>query len=374
MRYVRRSRYGFVRFLDDGRAVAVAVLDGNEELLDDPTLAVFRAIPADRWVRVEEAGPMGAVQWLVERGLVVADDPGPRLVELRQRDEALATPAWNRYAALFEAMTRWSGVHHTTTSIAGLKGSGMWPPPPHFHHAPAALRSMELPLVEGRGALFDALRTRKTWRGFDSETALTLEQLSLLLRYTWGAHGIDEVVPGQLAVVKRTSPSGGAQHPGEVYPLLSCVEGVEPGLYHYDVEHHALELLEPLTAKEARSTAYELAADQEPCLLAPATFLLTARFDRKNWKYPGHNKAFRSVLLDAGHLSQTFHLLCAAMRLGSFITGCINDADVATRLGLRQFCEGALLMLSCGRPVPRNEQAFVPFVPARSGPEGPQAT
>ncbi len=367
MRYVRRSRYTFLRLLDDGQVVAIAVLDGKEHLLDDDSYAVLRALPAERWVRGVEAGQVETVRRLVDLGLVLTDDPEPRLVELRRRDEALAAPAWNRYAALFEAMTRWAGVHHSSTTVGQMRKRGYWPPPAHFHTAPGALRLLELPLIERRGGLFDALAARKTWRGFDIDEPITLEELSILLRYTWGAHGVDEIIPGQLTVVKKTSPSGGAQHPGEVYPVLSNVSGVDAGVYHYDVEHHGLELLETLSPNDARSLVFELCADQEPCKMAPASFLMSARFDRKNWKYPGHNKAYRSVLIDAGHLSQTFHLLCAALGIGSFITGCINDADIATRLGLNHFSEGALLVLACGHPVARREQDFVPYVPPRSG-------
>lgn len=366
MRYVRRSRYSFLRLLDDGTTVGVAVLDGREALLDDAAYALLRAIPSERWVGASTVGPAETLQWLADTGLVVTDDPDPHLVELRRRDEALGAPAWNRYAALFEAMTRWTGVRHSSTSVGEMRERADWPPPPHFHAAPGALRSVELPLVDRSGGLFDALAARKTWRGFDADEAITLEELSILLRYTWGAHGVDEIVPGQLTVVKKTSPSGGAQHPGEVYPVLSDVEDIDAGIYHYDVEHHGLELLEPLSPTDARTAVFDLCAHQEPCKLAPAAFFMTARFDRKNWKYPGHSKAFRSVLLDAGHLSQTFHLLCAALGLGSFITGCINDGDIATRLGLGHFSEGALLVLACGHPVPRREQAFVPYVPPRA--------
>ena len=41
--------------------------------------------------------------------------------------------------------------------------------------------------------------------------------------------------------LKRTSPSGGGLHPVEAYPLIRNVEGIKPGLYHYDARDHALE-------------------------------------------------------------------------------------------------------------------------------------
>lgn len=365
MRFARRTRYAFFRVLDDGHLVAVGVLAGAETPLDDDELAVLRAVPANRWVRAEQAGPEAVVRQLAERGLLVTDDPDPCLVELRRRDEALAAPAWNRYAALYDSMTHWSGVHTVLKPTLERKRTGFWPPPPHFHSVLETLDRVELPVVDRQGEFFDALTQRKTWRGFDQERPIGLEALSVLLRYVWGCHGTKEIVPGELTILKKTSPSGGSQHPGEVYPVISDVEGVDPGIYHYDVEHHALELMERLPAAEMRAVSYAMSADQEHCRLAPAVFVMTARFGRNYWKYVAHDKAYRAVLVDAGHLSQTFYLVATALGLGAFVTGAINDADIATRLRLEAFSEGVLLLLGCGHPLPRNEPAYTPYQPPR---------
>lgn len=366
MRFVRRTRYAFVRTLDDGSLVAAAVLAGAETPLADDQLQTFRSIPAHRWVLATEAGPAEVVIDLAERGLIVTDDPDPRLVELRRRDETLGAPAWNRYAALYDSMTHWSGVHSVLKPTLERKSTGFWPPPPHFNPVPEALDSVELPVTERTGGIFDSLMRRKTWRGFDQQLPLRLEELSVILRYVWGCHGTKEIVADELTILKKTSASGGSQHPGEVYPVLSEVEGVEPGIYHYDVEHHALELMERLSSSEAHAVAYAMSADQEHCRLAPALFIMTARYGRNYWKYPAHDKAFRTILIDAGHLSQTFYLTCTELGLGAFVTGAINDADIADRLQLKAFSEGVILLLGCGHPVPRNEPEFVPYRPARA--------
>ena len=54
-----------------------------------------------------------------------------------------------------------------------------------------------------------------------------------------------------------------------------------------------------------------------------------ARFDRNFWKYAQHRKAYKAVLMDSAHLSQTFYLTAAHLGLGAFYTAAINDADIA---------------------------------------------
>ena len=301
---------------------------------------------------------------LAEDGLVVTDGEDEHLVELRRRDEALAMPAWNRYAALYHSMTRWKGVRAVLAGEAPLpRTPGRWPPPPHFHRRAASAHL--LPLVDPPRALYDALRRRKTARGFDADGSLSLEELSIVLRYVWGCHGVHEVTP-ELTIQRKTSPSGGSQHPVEVYPLIRAVDGLDPGLYHYAVEPHGLEPLEPLSRQAAGNLIVELTAGQEHFRAAHVVFLLTARFARNFWKYQAHAKAYRVLLFDAAHLSQTLYLVCADLGLGAFVSAAVNEQDIDARLGLLPFAEGAVLVCGCGRPVPsEREPPFRPFVPKR---------
>ena len=129
------------------------------------------------------------------------------------------------------------------------------------------------------------------------------------LRYVWGCHGTARL-GDDLVVLKKTSPSGGSLHPIEVYPLVRAVEGIEPGLYHYSVESHGLEPLERMSADEAEALGNAFLGGQWYFATAPVLFVMAARFDRSFWKYRDHDKAYTAILLDAGHLSQTFYLVC----------------------------------------------------------------
>src|SRR5205807_5734943 len=118
----------------------VSVLKGEESPLAEDDARLLLAVPADRWIRAEEGGDPATVRDLAARGLLVTDGGDEELFELRRRDEQLASPAWNRYAALYHALTRWSDVRAAVAGEAPLPAkSGRWPPPPHFHSAPDPL-------------------------------------------------------------------------------------------------------------------------------------------------------------------------------------------------------------------------------------------
>jgi putative peptide maturation dehydrogenase len=342
----------------------VSVLAGREVSLTDGEARALLAIPADRWVRSADAGRRAIVRRLVENGLLVTDEPDEALAELRSRDERLASPPWNRYAALFHAMTQWRGVVVELAeppSPSSKPRPARWWPPHHFHASPGPIAVQGLPPAALDRPLYDLLRARKTTRGYDDGATLAAGELATILGAVWGCHGVLDLGAG-VALLKKTSPSGGGQHPVEVYPLVRAVEDVEPGLYHYSVERHELELLERIPAGDVATLIVGFTAGQPHYAKAQVLFLMAARFARNHWKYPAHEKAFRTLLMDAAHLSQTFYLVCTQLGLGAFVTGAINDADIDRRLGLEAFGESTLLACGCGRPVPsEREPRFQPY-------------
>jgi putative peptide maturation dehydrogenase len=354
------------------RILAISVLTANEHPISRAELDLLLSIPSDHWVERNgfEAHALGD---LALRGLVVSDESDDRLRELRRADEVLSSSQWNVYAALYHFLTKWHDVdvdlpdkpphpdELEAETAAFVRAYG--PPPPHFHSAADPLAVTTLPLIEREGGLWETLAQRRTTRTF-APGPLSAEELSLVLRYTFGCRGYSRVADG-VAVLSKTSPSGGALHPTEVYVLVRNVEGVEPGLYHYGVERHELELLVRLAPDEGGSLAAELASGQPFVRDAPALFLLTTRFYRSFWKYRRHRRAYAVLLMDAAHLAQTFYLVCTELGLGAFVTAAVNGANIEERLGLDPFTEGALAMCGCGRPAAREEldADFEPYVP-----------
>ena len=336
------------------------------------------AVPSDRWV---EAPPEVDVPALAERGLLLTDDEEGPPAELRAREERLAETQWNLYAAVYHLMTRWRDVDLRPLApgedgrlpelpvadeamVAQFVAQYGAPPPPFKAMRPGS-RPLELPLERGEGQLYDALARRRTTRGFDRTRPLEFGTLGLVLYEAFGCHGTAPII-GEHFGLRKTSPSGGGLHPTEVYPLVTAVEGVDPGLYHYDVEHHALEPLAVLTEEEAVELATTFSCGQTYFASAHVTFVLASRFERSFWKYRRNQRALAALLMDAGHLSQTLYLVCAERGLGIYVTVAVNAAAIDERLGLDGIREGALALAGCGHRQPERsplEPQFTPYVP-----------
>jgi SagB-type dehydrogenase family enzyme len=186
------------------------------------------------------------------------------------------------------------------------------------------------------------LLARRTHREF-SRKQVPLRVISTLLHHTWGVTGRIDAPPfGRL--FHKTSPSGGARHPGEVYLLAMRVEGLAQGLYHYDCLHHRLNRIRSLSAVP-KAVAY--AAGQDFVGDASALFIMTAVFPRVLWKYR-FARSYRVVLLDAGHLCQTFCLVATWLGLAPFCTAAFEDSLIERDLGLDGIRESALYLAGVG--------------------------
>lgn len=93
----------------------------------------------------------------------------------------------------------------------------------------------------------------------------------------------------------RINPSAGALYPNELYFQSRGVEGVEDGVYHYEVATHAITLIAPISEEEGLEPYLGYDHAMEGYL-----FLVSAIYYRSSWKYK--DRAFRYCLLDAGHL------------------------------------------------------------------------
>lgn len=345
MPWLRRTDHLFLRCTETG-LVATSLLTGADTPLSRDELDLLLGVPVYDWISSEDPRLLD----LAGRGRLVRGEDE----EIRRRDSLLN--AWEPSAALLHRKTRWRDVAVRQPGEAEPPGDV----PPALHTTGGA--RVELPLLEPEGGLWDALATRRTARAFGSEP-LTVAELSVLLRSVFGVHGHAPIVAG-VPSVHKTSPSGGSLHPIEAYPLAAGVAGVEAGLYHYDAGAHALELVAPVADPPA--LIEELTAGQAWFREAALVVVIAARFERSFWKYERHDKAYPAILLDAGHLSQTFYLACTELGLGAFVTAAVNGANAEERLGLDPWREGVIAVLGCGRPAAERsplDPEWEPFVP-----------
>jgi putative peptide maturation dehydrogenase len=393
---VRRTPYAFFYLEDDyaidvasllraelpeptgsARVIALAALTGEHHVLDAGEFDVLRSFSTDAW-SAHDGGDRRTLDSLTDKALLVSDADDPRLAALRGRDEALSANEWNLYAALYHYMTQWTSLDIRDTgedqwrlaarSVAAAEqfGSEHGPAPPPFARARPG-NALRLPGTTRDGALYRTLTARRTTRVFDPDAPMALEQLDTVLLYVFGCHGYAHTAAG-VDCIKRTSPSGGGLHPIEAYPIVSNVDGVDPGIYHYNVGDHSLELLSRLQAEEARELATTFMCGQSYFGTAAVSFVMTARFYRNHWKYRRHQKAYAGILMDAAHLSQTLYLISADLDLGAYVTIAINSHEIETSLGLDGVGEGVMAISGCGPRGPDAsplELSFRPWSPPR---------
>jgi putative peptide maturation dehydrogenase len=348
---------GEERSAGDAEIFALAILTGERHAVSRGEFELLMSLPAERWVTTAGLDDR-MVASLADKGLLVSDSEDPRDETLRSRDDALAGNYWNLYGALFHYMTQWNdvcvdlergedGAGGMATAQSVREFLSRYGPPPSPFAERGNGRKVPLPNVEHDSQLYQTLLDRRTVRDFDADSSMKLEELSTILRYVFGYHGYAETAP-EVVCMRRTSPSGGALHPVEAYPLITNVAGVEPGIYHYNCRDHSLGLVEALDREDGSRLATSFMCGQSDFGRAHVTFVLTARFGRNHWKYRWHQKAYPAILMDAAHLSQTLYLVSTELGLGPFVTLAINGRDIEARLGLDGVNEGVIAMTGCG--------------------------
>ena len=233
-------------------------------------------------------------------------------------------------------------VYHqwSKPTYAGLlaKSLHVAPQPSAYKVYPAAT-SITLPPPAARfgPSLPEVVARRRSVREY-ADRPLTLEELSSLLHYS---AGITDVRDPTLAF--RAVPSSGALYPVELYLAIFDVEGLEPGVYHYDVQHHRLALLR---RGEFRREVFQAALSQEMILHASLALVMTALFARVQWKYL--DRSYRYALLEAGHLGQNVYLTATALGLGPCGIGAYFDDDLGRLLGIDGYDEAVVYLMALG--------------------------
>lgn len=207
--------------------------------------------------------------------------------------------------------------------------------PPSYKTYPDASR-IALPEPGGfEGMTIEqGLEARRSVRDYGREP-LSLEALSGLLH---AAQGITEE---RLAF--RAAPSAGALYPVELYLVVHNVTGLAAGVYHYAIRAHELERLEE---GDFRSEVTQAGLFQGFLGQAAVCFILSAIFQRSRWKY--RERAYRYVLLEAGHIGQNLYLAAASMGLGACAVGAFYDDQLNRLLGLEGEEEAVLYVISVG--------------------------
>jgi SagB-type dehydrogenase family enzyme len=312
---------------------------GLTRVIDEHEFAILTRLSG--WTR-PDAVPPDTLRALVEA----------RLVEM-STDPVVATHAvptiwdtWAPEAALLHFATRHGRRHSFEEATRELYATLEIEEYPPVLKSPSGGPSTPLPMFDTQGAMPELLRSRRTWRQF-GQAPLGFRPLATLLGLTWGVQQWMRIGP-EIRSALKTSPSGGACHSLEAYVVAHRVEDLRPGIYHYDPDAHALRCIRE-TLPPAPIVTY--LGGQPWYREANALCFMTSVIPRVRWKYPSP-RAYRSVLLEAGHFCQTFCLVATWLGLAPFCTGQFADALVEGDLGIDGIDETVIYAAGVGsRPV-----------------------
>lgn len=131
---------------------------------------------------------------------------------------------------------------------------------------------------------------------------------------------------------RRMYPSAGARYPIECYILSKSVEGINPGLYHYNVKNNTIETL---FCGNIEKDIDEILTSQKSLFEASSALLiLTTVLSRTEVKY-GVN-AYNFSLIEAGHIAQNIYLVSKSLDVGTCAIGTLHRTAVNNLLDITE--------------------------------------
>lgn len=170
--------------------------------------------------------------------------------------------------------------------------------------------------------------------GAIASAPLSVRSVSRLLEYALAISAWKQA--GEVRWALRSNPSSGNLHPTEAYLLIPGVAGLAPGpgLYHYAVKEHALEL----RAQWPQKNVLQLLQG-----FPPEAFLIgfSSVNWRETWKYG--ERAFRYCQHDVGHAIGSVRIAAQTLGWRMLLLDGLADDAIASLLGIdrEQDFEGA---------------------------------
>jgi SagB-type dehydrogenase family enzyme len=199
---------------------------------------------------------------------------------------------------------------------------------------PADMALLDLPLG-------DAIVRRRSERSYGARPLSSVELATLLTL----ANGVREAqrLSATTVAYRRYVTSSGNLGSVEIYPVVMRVEGLDPGIYHFDtVGHHLAQITPGYFAswlKEAVLFQLEFAG-------AALALVLTSAFGRLKAKYGP--RGYKLGLLDVGHVSQNVYLIATALGLNVCSTAGYVDERLDAALGLDGLDTATSLVMAVG--------------------------
>lgn len=177
--------------------------------------------------------------------------------------------------------------------------------------------ALPAPDMVGTVPVETVLANRRTVRSFSDEP-LTLQAVSQMM---WS--GIGQTSDDG----KRTAPSRGGENPTALFLVAANVSDLEPGLYEYLEDQHALGLVRHGDFEDD----WEIITHQPYPMNAPAVMLVTGDMFKQYYRYGDITE--RLVLQESGHIGQNLYLQAETLDLGLVVMGGFDTAAGQEFLG-----------------------------------------
>lgn len=185
-----------------------------------------------------------------------------------------------------------------------------------------------------------ARRSNRPWK----RGQVTLAELSTMLHYANVETRRLRVAAERELGVRPSVLLNSAFSALESYFFAFAVEGLDPGLYHYDPLHHRVSLVrEGLLRDELVTMCIGQSRPRE----AAVAFLISALWPRYAFRYR-HARAYRTLLVNVAELAQKYIVLATTLGLSTFLTPALRDEYADTLLGVNGYEEAPLYVVACG--------------------------
>lgn len=197
--------------------------------------------------------------------------------------------------------------------------------PPCVYQTLPAEQSFPLRKLDSKGSLSSAISS------LSGQQIRGREGVAVLLDACFGERGkISFLHQGEF--LRKAVPSGGARHPTEAF-LFSFSGFCFPlGVYHYNVQHHRLDLLR---SGDFYKTASEATFDLGKKYAKPPVALLvfTTLFERAMWRYRDA-RSWRAPLMDVGHTMMAYRVVSNALGFKHYTYQKFQDDTICGLLGV----------------------------------------
>lgn len=257
-----------------------------------------------------------------------------------QEEREFAVRSWHAADLWFH---RRSTLSERTVGLAHLRAEDSVPlsRKPDYPGEPVLLSMPDLTGLRGTDPTLTAvLADRQSTRTFDDANPITRDQLAELLYRTAGFRS------ARAEAAARPHPSDGSVEELELYPIVRHVDGLAPGMYHYDSSDHVLRLVadpdSPAVQRLLATASVSLADEPQLVLLLAARSGHVTRNDGQ--------VAYADILKHVGAVTQTVSLIATAMGLGACAEGFSDTAAFAAAAAVDELTECAVGSIIVGSP------------------------